>query len=112
LNLMTYGWADRFIYGRSQETVSKVRRQARSHPKDVVKPKPPKRVLAVPPDAISASVTAEYARRGWPRTIPAVDKDGKTQEMGYVVIDFDAPAGSVAQLGTEIARSLYRQGDE
>jgi hypothetical protein len=38
------------------------------------------------------------------------DKDGKTQEMGYIVVDVDEPAGSVAQLGTEIAHALHRQG--
>lgn len=109
LNLMTYGWAERFIYGRSQEVVSKVRRQAQSHPKDVVRPRPPKQVLLVPPDALSSSVTSEYARRGWPTTIPAANKDGKTMEMGYIVVDFDEPAGSVAQLGTEIAQALHQQ---
>lgn len=29
LNLMTYGWAERFVYGTSQEAVVRVRRQAR-----------------------------------------------------------------------------------
>ncbi|HEX4669851.1 MAG TPA: DUF4238 domain-containing protein [Solirubrobacterales bacterium] len=110
LNLMTYGWAERFIYGKSQEVVSKVRRQARSHPKDVVKPRPPKQVLLIPPDALSPSVTSEYARRGWPSAISVAGKDGKPKEMGYIVVDFDEPAGSVAQLGTEIAQALHQQG--
>ncbi|HET7443868.1 MAG TPA: DUF4238 domain-containing protein [Solirubrobacterales bacterium] len=109
LNLMTYGWAERFIYGRSQEVVSKVRRQARDHPRDVVKPRPPKQVLLLPPDALSSSVTSEYARRGWPSAIPVADKDGKTGEMGYIVVDFDEPAGAVAKLGTEIAQALRQQ---
>jgi len=111
LNLMTYGWAERFIYGRSQEVVGSVRRQARSHPRDVVQPRPPKQVLLIPPDSISPSVTAEYARRGWPSTISAAGKDGKTKEMGYIVVDFAEPAGSVAKLGTEIAQRLHRQPD-
>jgi hypothetical protein len=31
--------------------------------------------------------------------------------MGYVVIDFDEPAGNVARLGTEIAQALQRQDE-
>lgn len=45
LNLMTYGWSDRFIYGSSQEVVCRVRRQARSNPAEVATPRPVKQVL-------------------------------------------------------------------
>ena len=108
LNLPTYGWAERFIYGRSQEVVGRVRRHARSHPKDIARPRPPKQVLLMPAGALSPAVTAEYARRGWPTSLPATGKDGRVEEMGYIVVDFADPAGSVAQIGTEIAEALNR----
>ena len=39
LNLMTYGWAERFIYGTTQVVVTEVRRQARRHSAEVARRK-------------------------------------------------------------------------
>ena len=63
----------------------------------------------MPADALSRAVTAEYARRGWPTSIPATGKDGGVEEMGYIVVDFADPAGRVAQVGTEIAEALNQE---
>lgn len=103
LNLMTYGWAERFIYGRSQEAVSRVRRQARSHASEVARRRPPKQVILVPAEVFEPSVTAEYVRRGWPRRILVTDDDGRRREMSYVVINFDDPPGVAARTAMEIA---------
>jgi hypothetical protein len=42
-----------------------------------------------------------------PSAIPVVGRDGKTREMGYIVVD--EPAGSVAQLGARSPRHLTRR---
>lgn len=112
LNLMTYGWAERFVYGTSQEVVSRVRQQARDHPAEVANPRPPKQVLYFPAEALSPAVAAEYARRGWPSAIQVAGENGKPEAMGYIVVDFDDEAGSFAQAGTEIATALRDSGSE
>jgi hypothetical protein len=106
LNLMTYGWAERFIYGRSQEVVCRVRRQASSHASEVARRRPPKQVILVPGDVFEPSVTAEYVRRGWPRRILVTDDDGRRRAMSYVVINFDDPPGVAARTAMEIAEAF------
>jgi hypothetical protein len=39
INLRTYGWAKRFIYGSSQEVVAQVRREVKRFPQLVVRPR-------------------------------------------------------------------------
>ncbi len=110
LNLMTYGWAEQFIYGTTQEVVTEVRGQARRHPTEVAKRKSLKHVLLVPADRLDPSVAAEYERQGWPRRIPGEGPDGKLQLMGYVVIDLDEPAGTAARAAMQVAEGLSTTG--
>ncbi len=106
LNLMTYGWAERFLYGTSQEAVVRVRRQARSHPAEVAKRRPLKQVILVPADMLDRSVTAEYVQRGWPEGFLVDDDDGQRHLMGYVVVDLDEPAGTAARATTKVTDAL------
>jgi hypothetical protein len=106
LNLMTYGWAERFIFGTTQATVTRVRQQARSHPADVVRRKSNKQVVLVPAEHHDPAVTAEYVRRGWPRGFYFRDEDGRQRLMSYVVIDLDDPPGTTAQAATKIVEGF------
>jgi len=106
LNLMTYGWADRYIFGASQETVSLVRRQAKKHPAEVVRRRSNKQVLLFPADMQDPAVTADYARRGWPTQIRVRGDDGQVRVCGYLVIDLDDPAGTAAHAATSIAEKF------
>ena len=40
INLRTYGWADRHVFGATQEDLVSVRKASRRRPADVVRPKP------------------------------------------------------------------------
>jgi hypothetical protein len=103
LNLMTYGWADRFIYGSTQEVVCRVRREARSNPSEVATPRPVKQVLLAPPDVLDPSIRADYAQRGWPTGFLVTGDDGQPQVMSYLVVDLDQPAGAMARLAKTLA---------
>ncbi len=41
INLRTYGWADEYVFGRTQDALAAVRTAARRRPADVVCPKTP-----------------------------------------------------------------------
>lgn len=106
LNLMTYGWAQRFIFGTSKATVTRVRRQARQHPADVARRKSNKQVLLVPAEHHDPSIAAEYVRRGWPKGFYVEDDDGKQRLMSYVVVDLDDPNGTAALAMTKIVEGF------
>jgi hypothetical protein len=106
LNLMTYGWAQRFIYGSTQEVVCHVRRQALRSPSEVAVPQPVKQVLLAPPEVLDPSVTAEYIRRGWPKGFRVTDDDGDDHLMSYLVVDLDTPPGDMARLAKKLAEGF------
>jgi hypothetical protein len=97
LNLMTYGWAERYIFGKTQDVVTRVRKQAREYPSEVVKRRSNKQVLLVPAELHDHSVAAEYAKMGWPVGFAVKDESGQMQHMSYVVIDVDGPTGEAAR---------------
>ncbi len=106
LNLMTLGWADRYVFGTSQQVVCRVRQQSRDYPGEVAVRRSPRQVILVPPDSLDSSVTADYVRRGWPKGFLVADNDGQRRPMGYVVVDFDDPPGVAARKAMEIAEGL------
>jgi hypothetical protein len=100
---MTYGWAERYIFGATQEVVTRVRRQARQHLAEVVRRRSNKQVLLLPAELHDPSITDDYARRGWPTGFDVRDDNGQKRRMSYVVIDLDAPPGTAAQAATKVA---------
>jgi hypothetical protein len=70
INLRTYGWADRYIFGRSQEVVADVRRLAKARPKAVPVPRPPRQVLVFEAEPGDDRLAREHVRRGWPPRLP------------------------------------------
>jgi hypothetical protein len=105
-NLMTYGWAQRHVFGTSQEVLTRVRRQARQFPRDVVRRRSNKIVVLVPADRHDPSVTVEYARRGWPTEFVAEDPTGRPRKMSYVIVDMDEPRGAAARAATQIVEGF------
>lgn len=110
LNLMTYGWAEQYIFGPTQEVVTRVRRQARKHPAEVARRRSNKQVLLFPAELHDPSITAEYARRGWPTGFDVEDDEGQKHRMSYVVIDLDASPGGAARAATQVAESMASRG--
>lgn len=81
-NLRTYGWAQRYVYGQSQQCVANLRSLAKSRPRDVVRPRSPKQVLLIAVDPSDNGLRDEHRRRGWPERLVA-----EGVEHDYVVLD-------------------------
>lgn len=82
INLRTYGWTDRFIFGKSQETVQAIRRLAKGRPDRIVRPRPPAEALMLPVDPSDPSIADRNEARGWPRHLYGTE--GSVSD--YVVI--------------------------
>ncbi len=81
INLRTYGWAERYVYGSSQQTVVELRRLAKARPRDIVRPRALKQVLLVEADPNDDALLREHLRRGWPGRFAV-----KGIEHDYVVL--------------------------
>ena len=100
INLRTYGWADRYVFGATQEAVVAVRRAAKARPADVVRPKPQNYVLLTDPDPDDDSFAEANRRRGWPARI-----EYEGAEHDYVVIPHDGPSAELhAQMDAAVER--------
>ncbi|TMK57872.1 MAG: DUF4238 domain-containing protein [Actinobacteria bacterium] len=103
-NLRAYGWAERFIYGSSQEAVVAVRRAARRKPQDVARPKPHRPVILVESDPEDTRLADAHRKRGWPPYLQAPGEDGKPQRFDYMVLGEDGDPVTVGVTTTELAR--------
>ncbi|MEA2493950.1 MAG: hypothetical protein QOJ29_1861 [Thermoleophilaceae bacterium] len=92
VNLRTYGWASRYIYGSSQQVVSQVRAQAKQRPDWVPRPRVPRQLVLEQADENDPTVGLEHVKRGWPRGLWVDDDQGRPRFMSYRVIDPDDPA--------------------
>ena len=98
INLRMYGWAERFIFGRSQAVVQRVRRQAKEHRSEVIRPRPMKQVMCRPTDTND------------PYGVWIKGEDGRPQYVRYTVL---APGqttpGEIATTGAEIGRRVLEE---
>jgi hypothetical protein len=90
INLRTYGWAERFIFGSGQEAVTRVHKHAKQQPRLVARPRPTQHVLLFEADPNDRELAREHERRGWPPRLPS---DGEMCD--YVV--FDAEENPIEQ---------------
>lgn len=70
INLRTYGWAEGYIYGRTQHLLSETRRLARHHPQDVIRRRPHHNVVVLERDPDDESLAEMHRRRGEPPYFP------------------------------------------
>jgi hypothetical protein len=106
VNLRTYGWADRFIFGRGQHIVTRVRAEARKQPGLVVRPRQMKQVMLFEADPDDPSVGLEHVKRGWPRGLWHKDETGKPQFVGYEVLDPKDRRFSAGAAGATVGRRV------
>jgi hypothetical protein len=85
INLRTYGWAHRHIFGRSQEAVTSIRMLARRNRGRMPAPKPYRQVLLFEAEAGDDRLAKDHAARGWPAQF--LD-DGR--RCDFVVLDADS----------------------
>jgi hypothetical protein len=87
INLRTYGWADEYLFARTQDALAEVRKAAKRRPGDVVRPKPFARVVLLDRDPDDNSLAEENIRRGWPPWLS--DEAGDPHD--YMIIPSDKP---------------------
>jgi Protein of unknown function (DUF4238) len=87
INLRTYGWATRYVYGPSVKILEELHVRALAHPERV--PSPAKKRLIMLEDIETADpATAESnAARGWDRYLQVREVDGSYRLVSYEVID-------------------------
>jgi hypothetical protein len=103
INLRTYGWATRHVYGPSKEILTQLHERADEAPKLIRK-----KLVMLEDHATADPVVADAnAARGWPRYIDLPDGDGALRRFSYELIDTDDDARkSVAPRGHEAPAAL------
>lgn len=107
INLRTYGWADEYLYGQSQQALVTVRTSARRRPTDVIRPKPFVQVVGLEPDPDDRSLIEANLRRGWP---PQLLTD-RGELRDYIVIPCDKPHPELRALADKLAERRARKRD-
>lgn len=105
INLRTYGWANDYVFGTSQETLAALRRTVRARPGDVKRPKPFCFVALIEPDPDDDSLAVENRRRGWPEQLP--DEAGQLHD--YLVIPTDQPHEDLWKQADELTEARARK---
>lgn len=105
INLRTFGWADEYVFGRSQEVLVAVRTATRRRPGDVVRPKPFVQVVGMEPDPNDTSLIEANLRRGWPPQL--ANNQGELRD--YIVIPCDKPHPELRALVDRLAEQRARK---
>ncbi len=111
VNLKIYGWADHYIFGRTQEIVTSVRRAAKGRPSEVARPRKQHQVMLLDVDPEDDSFANENRRRGWPARLSY-----RGVEHDYVAIPVGEPEPELLRRIDEAverrARKLLGVGDD
>lgn len=105
INLRTYGWAQKYVFGKSQATLQAVRVAARRHPARVIRPKPFCHLALLECDPDDNSLAEANVRRGWPARLP--NDAGELRD--YIVIPDDEPHAELWTLADELAERRARK---
>lgn len=111
VNLRTYGWADKYIYGSTQDAVVAVRKAAKRYPHLVKKPRPLQFVTLVESQEGDTRLADEHRRRGWPPYLKAPNQDGTPTKFDYMVLDEDGDPVEIGVKATQLAKSRAQNGD-
>ncbi len=105
LNLRIYGWADKYVFAKSQATLDAVRAASRRRPADVIRPKPFCQVALLEPDPDDVSLAEANVRRGWPAQLP----NDRGELRDYVVIPSDEPNPDLWKLTDDLTERRARK---
>ena len=87
VNRFTYGFADKYVYGPSEEQLHVLHDWAAKFPGEVPAPIPKRMVLLEDLETADPSVAAANEARGWDRYLLLREDDGSQRLMSYEVID-------------------------
>ena len=88
INLRTYGWATRYVYGPSPDLLERLHERADDAPKPIRK----RLVMLEDADRADPAAADRNAARGWPRYVGMEDDQGNVRQVSYEVIDTDDDA--------------------
>jgi hypothetical protein len=91
-NLRTYGWAQRYVMGRSKDVLLELHALASAAPETVPKPSPRHIVLTEDAGAADPGDAARNKARGWDSHIIYAPDDAPARELSYRVIESVADA--------------------
>lgn len=106
INLRTYGWARRFIYGSSSEVLEALHARAVADPKAVPAPTKKRMVLLEDLSTADPEVAQRNRERGWDPYVIQREEDGSYRTMSYEVID------SIEDAQKAVAPRKLRLSDE
>ena len=86
-NLRTYGWATRYILGRSKDVLVDLHALACAEPNRVPTPKPRRLVMLEDPETAGPADAERNRARGWPETVVHAPPDAPPRELSYRVIE-------------------------
>jgi hypothetical protein len=89
-NLASYGWAERYVYGRARSVLEELYRRAQSDPDTVPTPRPDPQVIFEEADPDDPSVGAEHPA-GYPRGFWLPGEDGTPIYHRYTLVYTDDP---------------------
>ena len=98
INRRTFAWADGYIFGKTEDIVVAVHRDAQESPEEIVKPRPRVLVMVFDVDGADDSFADANEARGWPRYFKH-----EGVEHDYAVIPHGAES---LEIGAEINRKV------
>jgi hypothetical protein len=105
LNLRMYGWAEKYVFAKTQGALAAVRIASRRRPGDVIRPKPFCQVALVQADPNDGSLAEANRRRGWPAQL--CNAEGELCD--YIVIPTDKPHADLWKLADEMTERRARK---
>jgi Protein of unknown function (DUF4238) len=95
VNLRSFGWAGRAIFGSSTALVNKVSEMAREKPDRVKEPRPFRNAILIERDFDDERLADAHRERGWPPFVTDWSQ-GFARQMDYMVV---GPDGDSAEVG-------------
>ena len=105
INLRIFGWAEEYVFGRTQAGLVAVQAAARRRPARVDRPRPFSQVILIETDPDDDSLARDNLRRGWPARLAS--PEGEPRD--YVVIPVDGSEGESRKLVDELVESRARK---
>jgi hypothetical protein len=87
INLRTYGWASRYIFGPSAEVLEALHARALADPEAVPAPTKKRVVMMEDLDTADPAVAEANVSKGWDRYLQVREEDGNYRLVSYEVID-------------------------
>jgi hypothetical protein len=110
INLRIYGWADRYIYGGSQNDVCVVRRALKtSKRKYVLPPTTPRFTTLLQRDPEDDRLAQSHLARGWPAYLTALNENGIPEQLDYMVVGEDGTAVEIGISSEKLVEERARK---